>query len=279
MEYWKAQPTGKNQVADLEPVSALPAEAENPSTVYTTLRTYHRSDGTARYLYLEKHIERLNNSLSFEGSGQQVDPVVLTSLLKAVEKNSRINGDLRIKILVVPQNMVEVYFSVEPFSSPDPAAYRDGVQVLTTHFMRQNPKAKMYSFVDEQARIRSQMRQEAEEILMVNDRQEILEGLSSNFFGIIRNELFTAAEGVLNGITGQIIVDLVQRNGIKLTFKPVTLNEVDQLTECFITSTSRGVLPVTRIEQLTIGKGSPGPVTLRLMTLFESEIESLIKPI
>ena len=279
MEYWKAISAGQSKIAGVELISTLPSRVDLPSTVYTTLRTYHRTNGVSRFLCLERHVERLNSSLSIEGSGQQVELVDIKGLIKLVDTKSRIKGDLRIKILVVPTDLMEIYLSVEPFSSPDPAAYRDGVQVLTTSFTRLNPKAKVYSFVDDQARIRAEMHQDAEEILMVNDRQEILEGLSSNFFGIIENELYTADEGILNGVTRQIVIDLVQRIGIPMIFKPIKLCELGQLTECFITSTSRGILPVTRIDQSIIGAGKPGPITLQLLSVFETEIETLIQPL
>ena len=42
--------------------------------------------------------------------------------------------------------------------------------------------------------------------------------------------------------------------------------------EAFITSSSRGIVPVVRIDDLTVGQGSPGPVTRELMAAYESYV-------
>jgi branched-subunit amino acid aminotransferase/4-amino-4-deoxychorismate lyase len=48
------------------------------------------------------------------------------------------------------------------------------------------------------------------------------------------------------------------------------MGELPSLQEAFLTSASRGVLPVVRIDDATVGAGTPGPVTLELMRGFET---------
>jgi branched-subunit amino acid aminotransferase/4-amino-4-deoxychorismate lyase len=44
------------------------------------------------------------------------------------------------------------------------------------------------------------------------------------------------------------------------------------VSEAFITSSSRGIVPVVRIDNVTIGQGRPGPITKELMTAYESYV-------
>jgi branched-subunit amino acid aminotransferase/4-amino-4-deoxychorismate lyase len=46
-----------------------------------------------------------------------------------------------------------------------------------------------------------------------------------------------------------------------------------QVSEAFITSASRGVLPVTRIDGRAVGDGRPGPVTREVMDRFAAHVE------
>jgi branched-subunit amino acid aminotransferase/4-amino-4-deoxychorismate lyase len=50
-----------------------------------------------------------------------------------------------------------------------------------------------------------------------------------------------------------------------------------QLDEAFLTSASRGVLPVTRIDDTQIGDGLPGPVTRRLAAAYHARLEGLLE--
>jgi branched-chain amino acid aminotransferase len=47
------------------------------------------------------------------------------------------------------------------------------------------------------------------------------------------------------------------------------LADLDHWTECFITSTSRHVMPVTTVDGRAVGNGEVGPLTRRLKTLYE----------
>lgn len=257
----------------------LPIGANSPDTVYTTLRTYQRMGGTAHYLYFEKHIQRLNDSLKILGSSTRVDESKIRQAIALIEHNSSITGDLRIKVIITPESKAVYTFAIEPLTTPSSSDYQNGVHVLSHPYLRNRPEAKLYGFVSVQNQIRADTEKDAEEILMLGENEELLEGLSSNFFTIIDGILRTAGKGVLHGITRQIVLDLAMRHAIQVDFNPVTMNDLDHVEECFITSTSRGILPVVEVDNKVIGSGFPGPITSKLMIWFDSEIGQLISPI
>ncbi len=257
----------------------LPRESNSPGTVYTTIRTYCRLGGIAHYLFLEKHIQRLNDSLEINGSSIRVDGSRIKQAVALLDQNTSIRGDLRIKIIIIPE-CEEVYtFIVEPLTTPGLTEYTNGAQVYTHRYVRNKPEAKTFGFVNVQNQIRAETDKDAEEILMLGEKDELLEGLSSNFFAIKRNRLRTAGKGVLRGITRQIVLDLAMKHGLQVDYTPVEFQDIGQIDEAFITSTSRGILPVVGIDQNVIGSGIPGPITKKLMIWFDSEIMDLIQPL
>jgi branched-subunit amino acid aminotransferase/4-amino-4-deoxychorismate lyase len=108
---------------------------------------------------------------------------------------------------------------------------------------------------------------------MVQPDGTILEGLSSNFFGVRGNSLWTADEGVLNGITRKVVMDEARKAGIPVHFTPLELDELKSLDEAFITSSSRAVLPVVQIDEWVIGSGAPGPITKTLLDRYNQWVE------
>jgi branched-subunit amino acid aminotransferase/4-amino-4-deoxychorismate lyase len=66
-----------------------------------------------------------------------------------------------------------------------------------------------------------------------------------------------------------------------LVFSPIAANikAVTQIQECFITSVSRGILPVVKIDEVMIGNGTPGPITQQLIQRLAVLIAQEAKPV
>src|SRR6185437_246697 len=63
---------------------------------------------------------------------------------------------------------------------------------------------------------------------------------------------------------------LCRENGIPFAERRITPDELRGADEAFITSATRGVLPVTTVDEKPVGGGVPGPVTRRLMALYDA---------
>jgi branched-subunit amino acid aminotransferase/4-amino-4-deoxychorismate lyase len=103
-----------------------------------------------------------------------------------------------------------------------------------------------------------------EEGLLLAADGSILEGLSSNFFGVLERHLWTEDERALPGITRALTLE-VARARLDLERRPVRRQDLPRLQEAFITSTSREVLPVARIDGEPVADGRPGPRTGEIM--------------
>jgi branched-chain amino acid aminotransferase len=248
------------------------ASLQLPGGAYTTFRTYQHT----KVLRIEDHIQRLSDSAA---RAQHPEPMPAMPLRDAIRTLLRTSCYPEARIRITLDLEVEpgrLYFSMDELHVLPASDYANGVNTTTRTMQRENPKAKLTSFITTAASYRANLPVGANETLMVQADGRILEGLSSNFFGIRAGEIWTADEGVLSGITRATVIDVAGNLHIPIHFKPVRVDELEILEEGFITSAGRGILPVVQVDETIIGTGKPGPVTRRLMSAFDRWIESAV---
>jgi D-alanine transaminase len=111
---------------------------------------------------------------------------------------------------------------------------------------------------------------DSEEAILVRDGR-VTEGSSSNVFLVRGGELVTPPKDhlVLPGITRDLVVELARDAGISCREREVAGAELGAADEVWITSSSREVAPVTRLDGRPVGNGTPGPVWRRLDRLYQ----------
>lgn len=252
------------------------ASRQIPSGVYTTFRTYQKF----YVLHLRDHFERLEESAKLTGHPVTIDTVrIRMELNKALTKYP--SDEVRMRLSVdLTANPGDVYLAIEELQIPTLEEYSLGVAATTQVMHRENPEAKVTSFISEatQAR-RNSPGVKINEILMVSDDGVILEGLSSNFFGVQGETIFTAGDGILPGITRKMVVDVADLTGFQMVFTGVHLKDLKKLDEAFITSASRAILPVTQIDGKPVGSGLVGDVTRRLQIAFQKNLDAAVEKI
>ena len=114
----------------------------------------------------------------------------------------------------------------------------------------------------------------AAEAILVRDRV-ITEGTHTNFFAVKNETLFTAPKSklILEGITRKVVLELCEK--FKIDFREEFINKDDlkSFDEFFITSTTKGITPVTSIDYWTINEGNPGKITMSLQSVFKKLVE------
>jgi branched-chain amino acid aminotransferase len=270
---WKTNLTIKNrhilpyqlseEVTTLDKASLL-----IPKGAYTTFRTFENT----KVLRFDGHINRLENTARLAGHEFHIDKEWLAkeiaSLLISMNgNNSRVRLTIDLEL-----NPGELYIFISPLIVPPQKAYEDGVGALTCEMKRDNPKAKLSGFINDVEDIKSTLSNQFNDVLMLEKNGDILEGLSSNFFCVIDNTLITPNQGVLDGITRQLILEIADRDGVPVQFRSANIAEVSSFQEAFITSSSRGVLPIVQIGRTSIGNGKPGKLTKILSKLYLERI-------
>lgn len=243
------------------------ASSALPEGSYTTLRTYAGD----RVLRLEQHVRRLQESLKSKAPLEVAD--VRAALAQALERTG--HRESRLRLTFGPPRL---FVSVEPFEPLPASGYREGVRCVTVALQRENPHAKHTGFIATAARAYSQLPAGVDEALMVAEDGAILEGLSSNFFAVKGGALHTEDARVLKGVTRAIVLEVAEAL-LPIRKQAVRRGQLESVSECFLTSVSREILPVVEIDDRLIGDGKPGPRTRELIRRFAElvvrEAESL----
>jgi branched-chain amino acid aminotransferase len=236
------------------------ASAALPQGAYSTLRTY----GGSNVVRLAQHAQRLQDSA---GAGV---PLPEDRLRRAVAGGLRETShpESRLRVTFAPPRL---FVSVEPFVPFPDEMYRDGVACVTVALHRDRPQAKDTRFISQAGHAYATLPPGAHEGLMVADDGSILEGLSSNFFAVRHDRLQTEEARSLPGVTRSMVLEVAGAL-LPVLLSAVRVGEVPELSECFLTSVSRGILPVVRIDETAVGGGRPGPVTQELMRRFDERI-------
>ncbi|WP_081087141.1 aminotransferase class IV [Burkholderia pseudomultivorans] len=136
-----------------------------------------------------------------------------------------------------------------------------------------DPQIKNYHWLDLVAGLLKGYDAGAESVVLKCTDGSIAEGPGFNIFVVRDGRLSTPERGVLHGITRQTVFDLAGSMGIDARAARVDDTQLRDADEVFITSTAGGIMPVTRLDGVTIGDGQPGPVTRRLFDAYWAKHE------
>lgn len=237
--------------------------------VYSVIRTYDHN----KFLRLDHHLARTVKSMRLLGWAYQLDERRLRQAIHTLcTAYPAPEMRVRIDVLAEPAHRLGTesreLLALMPFTPLPSTYYTQGVIVdFAADLHRANPLIKTADFAE--ARKRSGQRSAAYESLLVEDGK-ILEGSSSNFYGVRNGVLYTAGAGVLEGITRSVLLDLARQLPMPVQLEAIRVDEVATLTEAAISSSSRGLLPVVQVGATVIGSGQPGPYTQRLMAAYDA---------
>jgi branched-chain amino acid aminotransferase len=114
-----------------------------------------------------------------------------------------------------------------------------------------------------------------DEAICLENNGYIAEGVGENVFIVKNGEIFTppTSTGALAGITAEVVAELCNKLGIKLTTANLTPFMLFTADEAFFTGTAMEMVPIREVNKRQIGNGKPGYVTKKLMMEFQKEIE------
>lgn len=264
---WKLTKTSAEEIsfADMSTLDAITRQL--PDGYYSTFRTF---DGCTRVLGFTAHLRRLYDPVS----APEVSVSFLRRQLSVLLEPFR-PGEARVRLIMTKNG--QAYLAMESLKLLPREVYEKGVRVETVDMHRENPRLKSTAFISASDSKRKHIAREGVfEALLVKDGR-ILEGMTSNFFYVAEQSgippyLGTARDEILPGITRQTVIELAQSRGLEVRYVPLQRDQLAAAAEAFITSSSRGVVPVIQIDQTTLGQGSPGLITRQLMFAYEADV-------
>ena len=112
--------------------------------------------------------------------------------------------------------------------------------------------------------------QGAVEAILVRDGQ-VNEGAASNVFIVKDSVLITPPKGpfLLPGITRDLILELAAAHAIANREAVISAQDLMDAEEVWLTSSTREILPVTRLDNRMVGTGKPGQLWRKMMNLYQ----------
>lgn len=246
-----------------------------PQGVYTTFRTYKHD----HVIHLREQFERLEESAAINGITVKINRELVREVMRRMVE-VRPEEEIRLRIwLDLSANVGDIYVISEQLQRPSAQEYAEGVRVATIQAERDNPKSKSSSFLSKAESLRKLSSGHVHETIMVSPEGTLLEGLSSNFFAIMDGIVWTEYEHVLDGITRRDALHVISKLGLSIQPIGINLEMVPKIQEAFISSASRGILPVVKINSIQVGDGKVGNIVKAITAEYEKLIDSLVKPI
>jgi branched-chain amino acid aminotransferase len=273
---------GQRQPAAGLHLSARDRGAMLADGVFETMRAHA---GTV--FRLDRHLARLHASLK---ALEIPEPAELREwLLVSLPEDGEGDAGIRLTVTrgvgapgVAPPADVEptVVVSVNPLPVVPAAVYERG---LTAHIAsgRRNEHAmtaglKTIAYTDAIAALLEARRAGVDEAIFLDTAGHCSEATSSNLFVLADGVLLTPpiSCAALPGVTRATVLELAAALGREASERAFAIDELMGAEEVFLTSSLRGIAPVTRVGGRSIGSGVPGPVTRAIAAAYAELIES-----
>ncbi|MEM0084490.1 MAG: branched-chain-amino-acid transaminase [Candidatus Methanomethylicia archaeon] len=260
--------------------------------VFEGIRAYN-----GRVFKLEEHIDRLYESaktldIKIPLSKEEFKEIILETLRRNKLTTAYIRpivtrgiGKLGLDprhcekptIIVIPQR-IEQYPSI--------AAHKRTIKAIVSSIRRTPPfclpaSAKVLNYQNNILAKIEAIHCGADEAIMLDWRGYVCEGTGANIFIVKRGMLMTPPlyASILPGITRQTIIEIAKRVGIEVLERDLTIHDLYNADEVFLTGTGVEIQPVVEVDGRKIGNGEVGPITMRIIEEFKKEVESTGTPI
>ncbi len=213
--------------------------------VYDVLRIIN-----SKPLYLENHLDRLNNSIDLAGYKMEyLKENFKKDIEKLVVKSGKTNNNIKTTYFEEGESIKILYMVKSNYPSED--KYKEGYKTILIYEERENPNAKILN--EERRKIVNRILKEvgADEAIFITENKVVLEGSRSNLFFVKGEKIITSPdERVLLGTTRQKILEICERNNISILKREILLDELNFFDAAFVTGTSIDIMPLNRIDSI-----------------------------
>jgi branched-chain amino acid aminotransferase len=259
--------------------------------VYETLRTYN-----GQPFLFDRHMRRLRKSagmvtLDVPLTDSQIDARFRETMAAAKLGDAAHEAYIRILITrgvgeltydpaACPTPSVVVI--VKPNVNPSVEAFERGVRAALVPIVRNhpgtvNPLIKSNNLLNNALAMQEAFRRGAFEGIMRNYKGELAECTQSNLFIVKNGAALTPPidAGLLPGITREFLFEVGRDTGISVREAVLRDDDLFGADESFLTSTTREVVPIVRVDDRAIGSGAPGRVTRALLDGYRRKAQEL----
>ncbi|GGK79046.1 aminotransferase class IV [Rufibacter glacialis] len=236
-------------------------------------------------LFLEEYLNRFYASALLMGLQVPLSEEELTATLtQLIQMNGLI--DSGVKMILTggysangydpgPPNLIILQ---QPLTMPSEAQLATGIKVITHDYVRELAAAKTINYTVG-IRLIQQIKAKGADDVLYHQNGVVSEFPRSNFF-LVKEDgtLVTPAREILHGVTRKNVLELARKK-YKVEEGTITLEDIAQAKEAFMTSTTKRILPIVEVDGKSVGNGKPGTVSLDLLqdliALEEAQIRAL----
>ena len=248
--------------------------------VFEGIRIYHN-----KVFRLEQHLKRLFRSakyinLNIGKSMEEMSGIVV----ETCRRNGLSDGYIRLVVTrgtgtlgLSPKScpVATLIAIVDKLSIYPPEQYEKGLAVMTVSTRRNlvdalDPQLKTLNYLNNILASIEASRSGFEEALMLNSEGFVAEASADNIFIIRDKRLLTPPTfvGALPGITREAILEIAPELGLQPVETHLTLSDIYNADECFLTGTAAEVIAVSEVDSRPIGTGKAGPITKQINERF-----------
>ncbi len=254
-------------------------------SVYEVI-AFTKHNGLYRYIALEQHLKRLQESCKRLHFQSLMPLPTLTVICKTVAKKSRLHkGYLYLQVSrgVYPRQhgipSVVKPLTVNVLAYPLPDGIEDNQRLGIDTISLQDTRAYLQGMKTNGllphllAKQQALQRNCQEALFVCPHTKALLEGASSNVWIVKDHQAFTPPlqHGIVSGITRFVVMELLKD---QVTCAFFTRQEALEADEAFITSSNALVTPIRSIDGYSLGKRTPGPFTKALQKKLTHHVEA-----
>ncbi|MBV6639907.1 MAG: aminotransferase class IV [Cyclobacteriaceae bacterium] len=219
-------------------------------------------------LFMEDHLDRFYKGAELARLKSPVGREELKSLLFEMFEHNKMDVS-GIRIVLTGGNGNGAYavgksnliITQEPISFPTDEMFANGVKLITHEYLRDLPEVKTINYMTG-IWLQQQIKENGAFDVLYIHKGEVHELTRSNIFIVNQaGDLITPKERVLHGVTRKRLInaigDVQQRN--------ITVDELANAREVFITGTTKKVLPIHTIDEWTYQSAQEGSKTSEVM--------------
>ena len=238
---------------------------------------------------LERHIERLFDSAKAIRLEIPHSPAGVCEIVaEACRRNDIVDGYIRLVVTRGPGDL-----GVDPRKCPRPelivivrptiSIYQSparGIRMITSSFRRPapdslSPSIKSLNYLNNVMAKMEAGDRGADEAMILDGHGFVTEATVDNIFIAAGDRLITPPTATnLKGVTRETVIELAADLGIPVTEKPFTVFDVWTAREVFICGTGVEIVPVVSVDERTIGDGTIGSITKRLVGAYADRVRS-----
>ena len=206
-------------------------------------------------LFIDDHLDRFYYSAEVMRLKIQQDRAELKSIIEQLINTNDLNHS-GIRLILTGGASDDGYKINEPRLSiiqqslkpPPDKLPETGISLVSNEYQRQIPHVKTTDYLMA-IWLQPWMKENNADDILYHYNGLITECPRSNFFMITKeNILVTPKEKILHGITRKKIITLAKKLGIKIEERDIQLNEIPEIKEAFITSSTKRMLPISKID-------------------------------